>query len=148
MRPEGVVLPPPAIGQALGLSHRGEQLGVQKLIPKPAVERLCKAVLPRGPWLDVGRGGTAVLAPALEGMGDELRPVVAADVRRSRVEAGELLKHGYHILGLAASGLRFGGSARDRKQVPVLPNHLPNGARFGSICPDFCLAEKPQGELF
>ena len=29
MRPDGVVLPVPAVGRALGLSHRGEQLGVR-----------------------------------------------------------------------------------------------------------------------
>ena len=64
MCPEGVVLPAPAIGQALGLSHRGEQLGVEEFIPEPAVERFSKAVLPRGAWLDVGGGCAAALAPA------------------------------------------------------------------------------------
>ncbi len=34
-------------------------------------------------------------------MGDELRPVVAADVRRCQVEAGQRLQHGHHVLGLA-----------------------------------------------
>jgi hypothetical protein len=47
MRPKGVALPAPAISQGLGLCHRGEQLGVEELVPEPAVERLCKAVLPR-----------------------------------------------------------------------------------------------------
>ena len=28
----------PAIGQALGLSHRGEQLGVEEFVSEPAVE--------------------------------------------------------------------------------------------------------------
>lgn len=37
MRPECVVLPAPAIGQALGFRHRGEQLGVEEFIPEPAV---------------------------------------------------------------------------------------------------------------
>lgn len=46
MRPEVVVLPAPTIGQALGLSHRGEQLGIEELIPEPSGERLGKAVLP------------------------------------------------------------------------------------------------------
>ncbi len=48
MWPEVVVLPAPAVGQALSLSHRGEQeqLSVEELIPEPAVERLGKAVLP------------------------------------------------------------------------------------------------------
>jgi hypothetical protein len=47
MRPEGVALPAPAISQGLGLSHRGEQLGIEEFIPEPAVERLGKPVLPR-----------------------------------------------------------------------------------------------------
>jgi len=47
VRPVGVVLTAPAIGQALGLIHRGEQLGVEELVPEPAVERLGKTVLPR-----------------------------------------------------------------------------------------------------
>jgi len=42
MRPLVVVLPPPAISQSLGLGHGGEQLGVQELIPEPAVERSAK----------------------------------------------------------------------------------------------------------
>ena len=35
MRPEVVVLPAPAIGQALGLRHRGKKLGVEEFIPEP-----------------------------------------------------------------------------------------------------------------
>jgi len=34
---ESVVLPAPAISQELGLGSCGEQLGVEKLIPEPAV---------------------------------------------------------------------------------------------------------------
>jgi hypothetical protein len=41
MGPEGVVLPAPAVGQAMSLSHRDEQLGVQEFIPEPTVERFC-----------------------------------------------------------------------------------------------------------
>ena len=40
MGPEVVVLPAPAIGQALGLSHRGEQLGVEEFIPESAIDGL------------------------------------------------------------------------------------------------------------
>jgi hypothetical protein len=65
VRPECVVLPPPAIGEKLSLWSRGEQLGVEEFIPEPSVERFRKAVLPRGSWLDVGRGGgVAGLTPA------------------------------------------------------------------------------------
>ena len=49
MRAEGIVLPAPMIGQALGFTHRGEQLGIEELGHEPAVERLGKAVLLPGP---------------------------------------------------------------------------------------------------
>ena len=102
MGPEGVVLPAPAVGQVLGLSHRGEQLGLEEFVSEPAVDRLDKSVLPRGSWLDLGGGGAAGLAPALEGVGNEHGAVIAADERRRRVNAGELLQHRYHVLGLAS----------------------------------------------
>ena len=35
-------------------------------------------------------------------MGAELGTVVAADVRRFRIQAGELLQHRHHVLGFAA----------------------------------------------
>lgn len=73
MRPKGVVLPATTIGQASGLSHRGEQLDVQELVPIPAIKRFGKAVLPWGAWLDVGRTGAAALAQSLESVGNELR---------------------------------------------------------------------------
>jgi len=37
MRPEGVVLPAPPVGQDLGLRSCCEQLGVEELIPEAAV---------------------------------------------------------------------------------------------------------------
>jgi len=64
MWPERVVLPAPAISQQLSLWSFGEQLSVDELITELAVERLSKAVLSWGSWLDVGRsGGAAGLAP-------------------------------------------------------------------------------------
>ena len=53
------------MNQDLRLPSCGEQLSVEELIPESAVERLGKAVLPRGSCLDVGRaGGAGGLAPA------------------------------------------------------------------------------------
>jgi hypothetical protein len=64
MRPERVVQSAPANIQELSLWSRGEQLGVEELIPEAPVERLGIAVLPRGSALDIGRsGGGAGLAP-------------------------------------------------------------------------------------
>ncbi len=45
MRPEGVILPAPAIDQAIELSHRGEKFDVEELIPEPAVELFSEPVL-------------------------------------------------------------------------------------------------------
>jgi len=59
MWPEVVVLQAPSVGQALGLSHRAEQLGVEELVSESAVKGLSKAVLPRGTWLDVNGCGAA-----------------------------------------------------------------------------------------
>jgi len=101
VRPEGVVLSAPAIGQALGLGHGGDQLCVQELVPESTVERLGKDVLPRRSLFNVGRVGAAFLAPALKGVCNELRPVVAADVSRSRVDAGQRLQHHHYVLALA-----------------------------------------------
>ena len=47
MRPQGVVLPAPAVSQGLGLGHGVKRLGVREFMPEPAVERLSRAVLPR-----------------------------------------------------------------------------------------------------
>ena len=88
MRPEGDMLPGPTIGQSLGVGHRGEQLGIEELIPEPAVERFGKAVLPLGSWVDGGCCCAAALAPTLEGVGDVVRPVVTADEHRRRVKTG------------------------------------------------------------
>ena len=55
MRPEGVVLPTPAISQGLGLGHGREQMGLKEFILDPGVERFRKPFLPRGSGLDVRR---------------------------------------------------------------------------------------------
>ena len=102
MRPEGVVLPAPSIGQGLCLGHGGEELRIQEFITEAAVERFGKAVLPRRAWLDIGRCRGAAFCPAPEGVGNEFWPVVAADVRRCRVKAGQLFQHRHHVFGLAA----------------------------------------------
>jgi hypothetical protein len=102
MGPEGFVLPSPAIGQGLCLGHGGEQLGVEEFIPELTVELLGKTVLQWGFGLDLGRGGVAALVPAPERLSNELGYVVAANERRCRVEADELLKHGHHVLGFTA----------------------------------------------
>ena len=45
-----------------------------------SVVGLHEGILPRGTRLDVARSGPAALTPPVEGLGDELRAVVAPDV--------------------------------------------------------------------
>lgn len=52
-------------------------------------------------------------------MGNELRSVVAADEPRCRVEAGQLLQYGHHILGLTAPAHTNG-----QAKAPVLIDHV------------------------
>mgnify|MGYP006295757223 FL=1 len=58
------------IGQKLRLGSGGDQLGIEKLTPEPAVERLGQAILPWGSRLDVNLSGDgAGLTPVPKGLG-------------------------------------------------------------------------------
>src|SRR6516162_3602755 len=63
-----------------GLAQSVENLAVEQLIAKAGVEALDVAVLPGAAPLDVGGLGTDSRDPFLHRLGDELRPVVGADV--------------------------------------------------------------------
>ena len=64
MRHDSVVLKAQAIRQDLRLRSCSEQLAIEELVSEAAIERLGKAVLPRGSWRDISRaGGGAGLAP-------------------------------------------------------------------------------------
>src|SRR5215212_4927393 len=80
MRTVAVVVPPPAFDHDLGFRQRVEDLAVEQLVAELAVEALAVAVLPRAAGLDVGRRGTDRRDPGPHGLGDELGPVVGADV--------------------------------------------------------------------
>ena len=55
MRPDVVVLPPPALGEHLDLLERVEDLAVEKLVSQSGIERLDVAVLPGATRLDEER---------------------------------------------------------------------------------------------
>src|SRR3954468_13065130 len=80
MRTVAVVVPPPAFDHDLGFRQRVEDLAAEQLVPELAVEALAVAVLPRAAGLDVGCRGTDRRDPGPHGLGDELGPVVGADV--------------------------------------------------------------------
>ena len=102
MCPERVVLPAPAISQTLSLGSRGEQLGVEELIPEASIERFRKTVLPRKSRLDGGRCRAVGPAPTPQRVSNELEAVVRSDECRCRLEAGEFLQHGHQVPGLSA----------------------------------------------
>jgi len=57
-----------------------EYLSVQELISEAGVEALAVSVLPKRSWFDVRGLSTDRLDPLPDSIGDELRPVVGADV--------------------------------------------------------------------
>lgn len=63
MRPDGVVFPPPAFDEHLGLPERVEDLSFQQLVAELAVERFDVAVLPGTARFDVERLDVDPLEP-------------------------------------------------------------------------------------
>ena len=70
----------PALDQHLRLPQRVEDLAIEQLISKLAVERLYVAVLPRAPGLDEKRLDADTPKPVAYDRGGELRPVIATNV--------------------------------------------------------------------
>lgn len=75
-----------------------EDFAVQELVAQLAVEALGEPVLPRAARVDVVRGGAALLQPALDFGGDELRPVVAADEAGRAPQSEQRLQGGQDSL--------------------------------------------------
>src|SRR4051794_4158833 len=72
MRPDGVVMPAPALDDDLRLAKSVEDLAVEQLVPEPGIEALDVAILPRAARSDVGGLGSNRRDPLLDGLGDEL----------------------------------------------------------------------------
>src|SRR5262249_12930359 len=80
MRPDRVVVAPPALDDGSGLLERVEDFAVEQLVAKARVEALDVTVLPRTAPLDVSGLGADSCDPFLHGLGDKLRSVVGPDV--------------------------------------------------------------------
>src|SRR5499427_10668461 len=76
MRPDRIVMTPPAFDDDLSFSEGVEE----QLIAKAGVEALDVAILPRTAGLDIGSLGADGGDPSLDSLGDELRSVVGPDV--------------------------------------------------------------------
>ena len=81
LRAHGVVATP-ALDDRLCFPKGVGDLAIQRFIPEPGVEGLDVAVLPRATRGDVGGPRANSADAVLHGLGDELRPVVGADVAR------------------------------------------------------------------
>ena len=75
MRPPVVVVHPPLVENDPSLWQAQEQLPVEQLVSKPAVEALHVTVLPRARLLDVQRADTRPRQPFLDLLGNELGPL-------------------------------------------------------------------------
>src|SRR6516225_7831402 len=71
VRPDRVVVAPPALDDDLGLAESVEDFAVEQLVAKASVEALDVAVLPGAAPLDVGGLGTDNRDPFLHRLGDD-----------------------------------------------------------------------------
>ena len=80
MRPDGVVVPPPALDQHLCLAQRVEDFAVQPLITQLADEAFVLAILPGANRLDEEGLHPDLAQPTAYSLGRELRPIARTDV--------------------------------------------------------------------
>src|SRR5207244_11929961 len=86
MRPDRIVMAPPAFDDDLSFSEGVEDLAIEQLIARAGVEALDVAVLPRTAPLDIGSLGAYSGDRSLDSLGDELRSVVGPDVSGSAAQ--------------------------------------------------------------
>ena len=96
--PLGVVFVSPRGCERPGIPDAIEDLHRQELISQAAVEALGVAVLPRAARLDVHRIDTYLSKPPTEGVGNELRTVIAANVLGHPAHREELRERIDHVL--------------------------------------------------
>ncbi len=80
MRTHLVGVPSVVLDDDAGLGHAEHEFPVQALVSQRAVEALHVPVLPGTGWLDVEGFDVTFGQPALQGAGDELAAIIAADV--------------------------------------------------------------------
>src|SRR5262245_49913418 len=89
-----VVLTTPALDDDRRLMAIGKEFPVQALVPKAAVEALPTGVLPGAARVDVPGSRPPLGQPALQDLGDELRPVVRAEPLRLPMRGERPLQDG------------------------------------------------------
>src|SRR5918997_376420 len=127
VRPDRVVMPPPARNDDLRLLQRGEDLAIEQIVPELGVEALYRAILPRAAALDVSGLCADSRDPCLHGLGHELRTVVGADVARHTAQDEQIREHVDHV-----DGLQLSADADGQALARELVDHLEQ-AVFPSI---------------
>ena len=112
----GVVVPAPALDQHPGLGQGVEDLPVQQLVTKLAVEAFIVSILPGAGLLDVQRRHNEPAEPFPASRGDELRPLIGADVRRRPSLDEQLGQRHQHIVACQPPG-HHDGQALARELV-------------------------------
>lgn len=79
MRPDGVVMAPPALDDDPGFLEGVEDFAIEKFVTQAGVKALDEAILPRAARCDVGWLGANGGDPFLHGLGDELGSVAPAE---------------------------------------------------------------------
>ena len=97
MRPDGVVVPPPAFEDDLRLAQAVEDLAIQQLVTEPGIEALHIAIFPRAARGDVGHLGPDRGDPALHCLGHELWAVVRTNVRGHAAQDEQVGQHVDHV---------------------------------------------------
>ena len=83
----------PGFDENLGFLEGVEDLPVQELVAQSGIETLDVAVLPGRSRLDEGSAGADRGDPPPDGLGDELRSVVGADVARNAAQEEQIGQH-------------------------------------------------------
>src|SRR3954468_5679605 len=93
MRSDSVVVTAPALDDDLGLAKGVEDLAIEQFVPEPGIEALEITILPRAAGSDIGGLGSDRRDPLLDGLGDELRAVVGANVARHATQDEQVREH-------------------------------------------------------
>jgi hypothetical protein len=97
MRPPVVVVHPPLVENDPSFWQAQEQLPVEQLVSKPAVEALHVTVLPRARLLDVERANARPRQPFLDLLSHELGPVVAPKMLGRTTHGEQVLQRHDHV---------------------------------------------------
>jgi len=99
VRPVGVVVDPPLLDEHFGFQQGTEEFPVEAFVAQFVVEAFDVAVFPGRARPDIDCFDLVFLEPVADGIGDELRPVVAADVGGFAVARHGRLRHRDDIVG-------------------------------------------------